>query len=56
MQMEHPQEDWFRLSLLVLQVVISAPHKTITIPLEEVVLRAIATLEMSTQQLQAEEM
>jgi hypothetical protein len=56
MQMEHPQEDWFRLSLLVLQVVISAPHKTITIPLEEVVSRAIAILETSTQQLQAEEM
>jgi len=54
MRMEHPQEDWFRLSLLVLQVVISAPHKTITIPLGEVVWRAI--LETSTQQLQAEEM
>ena len=35
---------------------ISAPHKTIIIPLEEVALRAIAILETSTQQLQAEEM
>jgi hypothetical protein len=52
--MEHPQEDWFRLNLIVLPLVTSVPHKTITIPLGEVVWRAI--LETSTQQLQAEEM
>jgi hypothetical protein len=52
--MEHPQEDWFRLNRIVLPLVISVPHKTITIPLGEVVWRAV--LEMSTQQLQAEEM
>jgi len=54
MPMEHPQEDWFRLNLIVLPLVTSVPHKTITIPLGEVVWRAI--LETSTQQLQAEEM
>ncbi len=37
MPMEHPQEDWFQLSLLVLQLVISVTRKTIIIPLEEVV-------------------
>jgi len=52
--MEHPQEDWFRLNRIVLLLVISVPHKTITIPLGEVVWRAV--LETSTQQLQAEEM
>jgi len=54
MPMEHPQEDWFRLNRIVLLLVISVPHKTITIPLGEVVWRAV--LETSTQQLQAEEM
>ena len=54
MPMEHPQEDWFRLNRIVLPLVISVPHKTITIPLGEVVWRAV--LETSTQQLQAEEM
>jgi hypothetical protein len=52
----HLQEDWFQLNQIVLQLVTSVPHKTIIIPLEEVALRAIAILETSTQQLQAEEM
>ena len=54
MPMEHPQEDWFRLNRIVLPLATSVPHKTITIPLGEVVWRAV--LETSTQQLQAEEM
>jgi len=54
MRMEHPQEDWFRMNLIVLPIVTSVPHKTITIPPGEVVWKAI--LETSTQQLQAEEM
>jgi hypothetical protein len=39
--MEHHQEGWFLLNLLVPPHVISALLKTITIPLEEAVWRAL---------------
>jgi hypothetical protein len=44
MRMEHLQEDWIPQNLLALLLVISAPHKTITTPLEEVALNQL--LEM----------
>ena len=50
--MEHLQEDWIPQNLLALLLVISAPHKTITTPLEEVALNQL--LEMWIQLLQTE--